>query len=264
MSNSRPLPPIDLADVARMAANLARHCGYRVFPCRADKTPATPHGFKDSSKDPAMVTELWRRYPGPLIGIATGALSGIDCFDIDVKHQSARLWWQTKSQQIPPTRTYKTQSGGLHCFFKHADGVRNSEGKICKGVDVRGCGGYCINWFAAGAACLDNTPPAEWPQWLLKGVLPPPKPANPASQCVPEGDPDSRVDAVCRLVATAGKGQRNSLLFWAACRFAERIRDRRMGSTAAERLLVDAARAAGLSDQEARRTVRSAMRAVPA
>lgn len=247
-----------------MATNLARNCQYSVFPCHADKTPATSRGFKDSSKDPAIIKELWRRYPGPLIGIATGAVSGIDVLDTDTKHQSARLWWQAKESQIPRTRTYRTRSGGLHLLFRHADGVRNSEGKIAKGVDIRGCGGYAISWFAAGCESVDESPLAEWPQWLLREVLPPPKPTNLPPQYVSKGDPDAGINAVCRLVATATVGQRNSLLFWGGCRFAERIRNRRMSSATAENLLVDAARAAGLSDREARMTIRSAMRAIPA
>jgi hypothetical protein len=45
---------LPIADVAQIAQNLARNCGYTVFPCSADKTPAWPKplggsGFKDAS-----------------------------------------------------------------------------------------------------------------------------------------------------------------------------------------------------------------------
>ena len=47
-----------------LAQNTARNCGWAVFLCRADKnpeidkTPCTPHGFKDASADPQRIAEL--------------------------------------------------------------------------------------------------------------------------------------------------------------------------------------------------------------
>jgi hypothetical protein len=50
-------------EVCRMAISLARCAGYATFPCRTDKTPATPHGFHDASHDPAAILQLWHRWP---------------------------------------------------------------------------------------------------------------------------------------------------------------------------------------------------------
>jgi hypothetical protein len=47
------------------------------FPCLKDKRPAMPHGFKHAQSDPSALRELWRRYPGPLVGVATGAVAVI-------------------------------------------------------------------------------------------------------------------------------------------------------------------------------------------
>src|ERR1700733_13737811 len=91
-----------------LAANLARNRGWALFPCREDKRPATPHGFLDAVLDPAAVADLWQRYPGPLIGVATGARSSIDVLDIDVKHEDALRWWQSHQANMPPTRTFRT------------------------------------------------------------------------------------------------------------------------------------------------------------
>jgi Bifunctional DNA primase/polymerase, N-terminal len=114
-------------DVCRMAQNLARNCGWHVFPCRvADKKPCTPHGFKDASNDPARVTELWRRSPGGLVGIATGEPSGISVLDVDVQHDEARAWWWRHEHLLPTTRAYRTRRGGLHLYFKHTPSVRQS------------------------------------------------------------------------------------------------------------------------------------------
>jgi Bifunctional DNA primase/polymerase, N-terminal len=56
------------------------------FPCAANKRPATPHGFKEATTDPIELQELWRRFPGPLIGVPTGDFSGLDVLDIDPRH----------------------------------------------------------------------------------------------------------------------------------------------------------------------------------
>jgi hypothetical protein len=52
----------DLDEACRIAQNLGRNCGFAVFPCREDKRPACPHGFKDGSTKPAEIAELWRSY----------------------------------------------------------------------------------------------------------------------------------------------------------------------------------------------------------
>ncbi len=71
------------ADVVRLAENLIHNCGFAVFPCGADKKPfPRSQGFKDAVTDPVAVADLWRRYPGPLIGVATGERSGIDVLDV--------------------------------------------------------------------------------------------------------------------------------------------------------------------------------------
>ncbi len=255
----------DLSDVVSMAINIARNCGYAVFPCQADnKKPfLESHSFKEAAKDAAAIRELWRRYPGGLIGVATGEVSGIDLLDVDIKHAAACAWWRRHHARVPVTRTYRTRGGGIHLHFRHAPGVRNDQGKkICKGVDVRGDGGYLIHWFAAGLECLDDTPPAPWPDWLLQVVRPPPRPPAPPPARQYDG-PDRGVPAILEKVATAAEGTRNGILFWGACRLGERIRAGRIGGGEAETALLHAARSAGLPDFEARQTIASAFRRAP-
>jgi SWIB/MDM2 domain-containing protein/bifunctional DNA primase/polymerase-like protein len=59
--------------------------GLFCFPCLINKRPATPHGFKQAQRDWGGLRELWRQYPAPLIGVATGAASDFDVLDIDPK-----------------------------------------------------------------------------------------------------------------------------------------------------------------------------------
>jgi hypothetical protein len=240
-------------DVCQMAQNLARNCGYYVFPVLETKHPATPHGFQNASSNADAIAELWRRYPAPLIGIATGEVSGIDVLDIDfIKHPIALRWWDAASKRIPPTRTYGTRSGGYHAYFRHSDGISNTQSKLAHGVDSRGGGGYAIYWFAA---------PALWPNWLRDCLLwQPPKVVLPAVVISPR-HADKAISGIIRHVAAAREGERNRSLFWGACRLGERVEAGQIGQGEATALLVNSARAIGLQDIEAQRTVASAWKA---
>ena len=66
--------------------------GLPVFPCRnapgqpGHKAPLTAHGYKDATADPAQIKAWWAKNPGALIGLPTGAITGIAVLDIDVKN----------------------------------------------------------------------------------------------------------------------------------------------------------------------------------
>jgi hypothetical protein len=139
--------------------------GMPVFPCRANKTPTTPHGFKNAVTNSAAVRELWRQRPGPLIGVPTDAVSGINLLDLDFpRHPESRTWYDENRHRLPETRTHGTRSSGLHLLFKHDPSMRGSAGKIAPGVDTRGAGGYLIWWPAAGLPVLSDAPLAPWPE----------------------------------------------------------------------------------------------------
>jgi hypothetical protein len=244
------------ADVAAIAANLARSRSWPVFPCRDDKRPTCPHGFKDAVSEPGAVADLWRRYPGSLVGVATGALSGVFVLDIDLKHAPALHWWQVNEPSLPPTRAFRTRSGGIHLYFTHAPGLGCSAGKLAEGVDTRSDGGYVVAWFAAGLECLDHTPPARLPPWIVAALLPKPDALRSGA---PRDYGDRAIDGALRAITAAPEGKRNAVLHWAACRLGERVRAAQIGAGEAEALLVDAAAAAGLSQREARATARSGL-----
>ncbi len=244
-----------IAMSAALAANLARNAGYAVFPVRDDKSPACLGGFKSAAKDADAIDELWKRFPAPLIGVATGEVSDLAVLDLDRKHPEAARWWRLNETRLPATRTYRTRSGGVHLYFRHRAGLRCSAGRPVPGVDVRCEGGYIIFWFAGGLECLDNSPRAEWPAWLTGEVAPPPPPApNPRWRDAP---PSTRaIAAIVEKVAGAAAGNRNAVLFWAACRMHEH--GRQSGEVLAS--LTPAALAAGLPADEARATIQSASR----
>jgi Bifunctional DNA primase/polymerase, N-terminal len=251
-----------------VAQNIARNLGWPVFPCREDtKAPTRPksqggNGFRDATTDPREIAELWHRWPGGLIGVATGEASGIDVLDIDfIKHPIALEWWDAASKRTPPTRIYRTRSGGVHAYFRHAAGISNTQSKLAHGVDSRGDGGYAIAWFAAGFECLDHTAPALWPDWLRDCLLWQPPKVEPRPYVISPDHADKAISGIIRYVAAAREGERNRSLFWAACRLAERVRAGQISQHEATALLAAAAKDAGLTDIEARRTIASAARA---
>ena len=70
---------------------------------------------------------------------------------------------------------------------------------------------------------------------------------------------DKQLAALVRFAATAPEQQRNNRLFWAACRMSGMVNSKYLGESEAERLLVAAAKHAGLPESEACKTTRSGL-----
>jgi len=112
------------------------------FPCNRNKVPITPNGFKDSTTDEKQVCECWDKSPDANIGVPTGEHSDLLVLDIDLPKGPKSLEALTeKHGDLSPTLTARTGSGGVHYYFKHLSGIRNSSGQIAKGIDIRGDGG---------------------------------------------------------------------------------------------------------------------------
>jgi hypothetical protein len=233
--------------------------GTAAFFCLSDKRPACPGGFKTATSDPEKLSELWQQYPGPLIGVPTGAVCGFDALDLDPRHLEAKEWYRANRCRLPKTRTHRTRSGGLHLLFKHHDLVICSASKIARGVDTRGAGGYVVWWPAAGFPVLSDSPLASWPDWLVAGFRPKPQSPKATSSTIASCG-DGWLRGLVRTVASAGIGQRNSVLFWAACRGAEKVRDGKAVEAFVVDVLVEAAMHAGLPEREAKRTIKSGIR----
>jgi hypothetical protein len=254
---------------ALVAAQTLAGQGYACFPCRPNKCPACPHGFKEAVLDRDQLEELWRRFPGELVGVATGVVSGIAVVDIDAKHPAAHQWWIEHRDRLLPARVHRTRSGGLHLLYRHREGLRNSAGLIARGVDVRGDGGYVIWWPAAGAPVLADGGIRPWPQWLdalLAPALVTPLPISRRAIAARRDDLRPtlhRALGIIRTVALAGEGERNSVLFWATCRARDMVVAGELDHGAGVQVLEalrEAAAQAGLAQREIDRTITSAMR----
>jgi hypothetical protein len=195
-------------------------------------------------------------------------MSGVSVLDIDKKHPEARAWWAEHRGRLLPARVHRTRSGGLHVLYRHRSGLTCSTSKIHRGVDVRADGGYIIWWPGAGLPVLEDAGIRPWPEWLMPLLQPAPVPAPAATshRALAVRDDDlrpmlHRAMGILRTLVDASEGDRNKVLFWAACRVADMYQnneiDRPAGIQMIELLREGAARI-GLGQREADRTIKSA------
>jgi hypothetical protein len=201
-----------------------------VFPCRWDggprlrKTPLTSNGFKDASDDPETIKAWWTRWPEALIGLPTGAISGLIVLDIDVKRPEANGFDSLEDlgrSILPETPMAHTESGGVHVYFRcPCKDVRNSAGRIGAGLDVRANGGYVIAASPGSGYTWDSVwnfnsvEPVVAPDWLW-----PAPPARPRIAAPPRFEcsglsryGEAALDAACGVILRAAAGQQEATL----------------------------------------------------
>ncbi|MFJ7064290.1 bifunctional DNA primase/polymerase [Streptomyces sp. NPDC101115] len=238
-------------------------------PCRGE-CGLPGHGVYDATTDPAAVRALFAaapwatgygiacgRPPHRLIGVdldvraeadGAAALDGVAALDALARHHRFT---------VPPTVTVLTPGGGRHLWLTGPPDtvIPNSASRLAPGVDIRGAGGYLVGpgsvtprgtyRLAPGTADLS---PAPCPAALLPLLAPPDPPRDPG----PAGPSDGG-QGLIRFVEAAPRGQRNTRLFWAACRAYETG----LAPTLLPRL-TEAALSAGLPAPEIRATFASA------
>ena len=251
----------EIATALGAALAVAAELVLPVFPVRADKRPACPHGLRDATSDSAGIRELWRRRPGPLVGVSTGAASGVDVLDIDPRHGGGD-WLAVHRERLPVTRTHATRSGGRHFLFATIPWLRNTASKLAPGIDTRATGGYVIWWPAAGFPVANPDALADWPPWLLDQLLPLPRRPIEGAPLV---DADRYVRAALtsarKHIAAAPIGTRNETLYREAISLARFVVADALGTHDLGDALIDAAAAAGLGQREIVATIMSALRA---
>ena len=224
------------------------------------------HGVYDASTDPARIRELFAAAPrasgyGIACGLPPHHLIGVD-LDTKVGTDSSAALRELALRHlftIPETVVVITPSGGRHLWLSGPPDVvvPNSAGRLAPGIDIRGAGGYLVGpgsrtehgvyTTAPGTAHLA---PAACPPALLRLLLPPPRAHRPTPAAA--GD---HGQGLVQFVLAAHEGQRNTRLFWAACRAYEDG----IGPALVDPL-VEAALNAGLTEREARATIASAAR----
>lgn len=184
-SQPTPRPMVDgtLDAALALAAD-----GYPVFPViPGGKRPATRHGVKDASTDPAQIRAWWRHSPTANVAVACGGTARLVVVDVDPRHGGTTAALEARlGIRLPATRTVATPGGGLHLWFRWpvgADLPRNSAGVIGPGIDIRSAGGYALappSVVGDGAyRWADEREPVEAPPELVEAAgapSPPPQP----------------------------------------------------------------------------------------
>jgi hypothetical protein len=290
---------VSVAEVARAEPALLRSAlaaalrGWYVFPCAVGgKRPALRGNWQDlATTSPDQIRDWWNRAPYN-IGIACGP-SGLVVIDLDLPRDAddeeapdgvlfplsgadilSGLAWQHGERYPGGTYVVDTPSGGCHLYFSAAgdDRVRNSAGAVGPHIDVRGDGGYVVGAGSriGGRAYSARAPrpAAPLPSWLAPLVRDSPVPPEVPVQRLPVDDRvQGRAYAMAALraeterVASARPGTRNDTLNRAAFSLGQLVTAGLLPPIPVITSLIDAARYAGLPEDEAVRTVRSGMAA---
>jgi hypothetical protein len=240
------------------------HRGLPVFPLRPrNKIPfKDSQGFKDATRDEAIIRNWWRRTPKANIGVATG--NGY--FVIDIDAPDAQQWFAEECGRLgcEQTLTVKT-ARGWHVFFWSPEEISSSQSRIAPHVDVRGQGGCVVaapSVHPSGHVyrIARDRPIATAPRWLMELAKPPARPPTPVPKTITRKGLTRKALGITGAVAAAKPGDRNSLLYWGAHRIAEMIGDGHIVPADGEALLTEAAAQAGLPALESRATISSALR----
>lgn len=253
--------------------------GWAVLPL-AGKTPAIPrvheaghpcrgecgqhgHGYHDATRDLEQIRAWWARYPSAGIGLPC-APNGLAVVDVDPRNGGHATLCDIEAVHgpLPGTLMQITGGDGLHLVYAHPG--TDLPGKLGPGIDVK-ANGYIVaapslhpsgvRYAWSGDGRFDH-PVTPWPAFL-GARSEPPRPTPSLASVRPIGS----LVGLVTFVLEAREGERNTRLFWAACRGLELVRAGKADGAAVYGSLMDAAARIGLSEAEASRTLRSAERA---
>ncbi|MEM8617860.1 MAG: bifunctional DNA primase/polymerase [Pseudomonadota bacterium] len=161
--------------------------GKRVFPCKPNKQPLVKWPVAATS-DPETIAAWWQQWPNAMIGLPCGEDNDLLVIDLDVDKETGEAVGETSLKalgygQLLNGPRVTTPSGGLHLYFQHWSGARNSVGILGAGIDIRTEGGYVIAAGSEGPQGryqneIDWTTLPKLPLGLRARAVPPPKPVS--------------------------------------------------------------------------------------
>jgi putative DNA primase/helicase len=118
--------------------------GWYVFPVqKRGKKPLVSDWPNRATTDQDQIRSWWQKWPNANIGIACGP-SRLVVIDVDPKNGGDVYDLPVDAKQLE-TVTSLTSSGGIHLYYsRNGQRITNSSGRLPKGIDVRGVGGYVV------------------------------------------------------------------------------------------------------------------------
>ena len=228
-----PILPIHCTDYESCSCTRGLQCP------SAGKHPRNRNGLHGASTEMRTIRSWLRQWHNINLGIATGGPHDLLVIDVDPRHGGDTTIddLQARYDILPRTYTVRTGRGGLHLYFS-MEGIdppiRNSQGRLGLGLDVRGEGGYVVappSETPFGAYTVEvSAPLAPIPGWvvdLLRVRAPrqPQRPRNTGSQRLTQKGAEAVVqrprslDEAVLFILRASEGTRNHTLncmaFWA-------------------------------------------------
>ena len=178
------LPIVGVVNVApkiwRCQCARGEHCE---SPGKHPHAELVAHGLTDASTDAATITRWHNAAPNINFGVSTAKLVVLDVDGEDGRASLGHL--ERKHGALRRTWRVATGSGGRHIYFTPLPGadIRNSAGRLAKGLDVRAHGGYVVipgsrhitghlyAWFKDWHPSDHDMAPC--PIWLLQGLTEP-------------------------------------------------------------------------------------------
>lgn len=242
-------------------ALLYAQAGWRSFPVKpGGKAPMFSNWQADATTDPKLIRQ-WQT-PARNIGLVCG--EAFDAWDIEAQHLSRFADFLYRAGPLPEAPIASTGRGGVH-ILTAPTGVDGNRYLYLDGIhigELKSRGGFIVACPSEteGQYIWSTLPPRlavpEAPDWL-RGLLERPVTLRKYLP-TPLASPDDVVNVLGRLagsVTHAGEGRRNNYLYWAMRRALEEGVPLRH----ARKALEDAAREAGLEDDETTKTIDSAI-----
>ena len=117
-----------------------RNRGFSVIPVKRSKEPLilSWKEFQSRIASEEEIKQWLATWPDAQLAIITGKVSNLTALDIDIYNGADSTPYNYE------TTTVKSGSGGIHLWFKHYPGLRNSHDVIAPHVGVKSEGGYII------------------------------------------------------------------------------------------------------------------------
>ena len=228
------------------------------------KHPLTRHGLHDATTDEEQIRQWFTKHPNANVGGRTGTPDGFDAIDVDSFEN-----WREMTAVYAEIETLTSVTGKGEHRILQSSGIKSTAGRLARGVDTRGVGGYVVlppSRHANGTVYgwrNPRVPPAPAPDWIHDALQPGHTGTRPdyfGPRAVGWGR--AVLDGECDVMRTAHEGIRNDTLFACSCRLWEAVNGDHLDSDDAFEAISHAACSTGLGDAEILGTWQSAEKKV--